>query len=551
MKSKRLQLEGGCKHKLKLNGVALLEQAEQSPPSTPDEAISILKELGFKITSVPYSGATLITPKGEFIEISDYYFYGVTPGSIQFSDRFIHSDLELLLFGAGYSIVNSEAMIEQLSGVPTLERLGFIRANLNEEYLCLYKAIRPTTAQYNAIRQLLAIRELSRRRHITINTGVDISLSYEQEFQSLRVTYNPRSHEDIEFIISIIKQFYRTGVLGEVTYMESKKGLLEQDELDITRIPQTPVQTPEEAIAVLKAYYPFLPEKDPDSIEFDSANTIEIIKDFYSTGKLRLHDYMIKETAAITTKNKKKPKTKEAYNMIKEARLSEGLTIEDIATLHSVPVKQIEEQLAKGIEVEYEHTDDTSEAARIAMDHLVEIPDYYDRLEKMEKSYKTKTEAQAVHITQEYSLEERLNDITDNIKKLEQEIANAIERNDFKTYASKVALKNDLVREKMQLKNKLTALKQLKIGRGIKEATEEGESMNKKIINENRYYSADEAYDILVEYEIATEDEINLVCNIIGYNIETMEDILYVRTGYRSFDQLLGEDEDDDYFDED
>jgi hypothetical protein len=246
-------------------------------------------------------------------------------------------------------------------------------------------------------------------------------------------------------------------------------------------------------------------------------------------------------TLITPKKNKKKPKTKEAYNMIKEARLSEGLTIEDIATLHSVPVKQIEEQLAKGIEVEYEHTDDTSEAARIAMDHLVEMPDYYDRLEKMEKSYKTKTEAQAVHVTQEYSLEERLNDITDNIKKLEQEIANAVERNDFKTYASKVALKNDLVREKMQLKNKLAALKQLKIDRGIKEATEEGESMNKKIINENRYYSADEAYDILVGYEIATEDEIRLVCSINGYNIETMEDILYVRTGYRNFDQLLEE----------
>ena len=286
----------------------------------------------------------------------------------------------------------------------------------------------------------------------------------------------------------------------------------------------------------------------------------EIVKDFdkwletqiEATIK-KIKGQVINSGATLITpkKNKKKPKTKEAYNMIKEARLSEGLTIEDIATLHSVPVKQIEEQLAKGIEVEYEHTDDTSEAARIAMDHLVEIPDYYDRLEKMEKSYKTKTEAQVVHTTQEYSLEERLNDITDNIKKLEQEIADAIERNDFKTYASKVALKNDLVREKMQLKNKLAALKQLKIDRGIKEATEEGESMNKKIINENRYYSADKAYDILVEYGIATEDEINLVCSINGYNIETMEDILYVRTGYRNFDQLLGEDEDDDYFDED
>ena len=75
----------------------------------------------------------------------------------------------------------------------------------------------------------------------------------------------------------------------------------------------------------------------------------------------------------------------------------------------------------------------------------------------------------------------------------------------------------------------------------LKKPQKEGESMNKKIINENRYYSVDEAYDILVGYEIATEDEIRLVCSINGYNIETMEDILYVRTGYRSFDQLLEE----------
>lgn len=37
-----------------------------------------------------------------------------------------------------------------------------------------------------------------------------------------------------------------------------------------------------------------------------------------------------------------------------------------------------------GIEVEYEHTPDKSISKQIAMDHLVEIPDYYTRLKKME-----------------------------------------------------------------------------------------------------------------------------------------------------------------------
>ncbi len=42
------------------------------------------------------------------------------------------------------------------------------------------------------------------------------------------------------------------------------------------------------------------------------------------------------------------------------------------------------EQLKKGIEVEYEHTTNPIISKKIAMDHLVEIPDYYDRLERME-----------------------------------------------------------------------------------------------------------------------------------------------------------------------
>jgi hypothetical protein len=43
------------------------------------------------------------------------------------------------------------------------------------------------------------------------------------------------------------------------------------------------------------------------------------------------------------------------------------------------------EQLKMGIKIEFEHTTDSKIAERIAKDHLSEIPDYYTRLEKMEK----------------------------------------------------------------------------------------------------------------------------------------------------------------------
>ena len=42
-------------------------------------------------------------------------------------------------------------------------------------------------------------------------------------------------------------------------------------------------------------------------------------------------------------------------------------------------------QIKRGIEVEMEHTSNPAVAKRIALDHLAEIPDYYTRLDKMEK----------------------------------------------------------------------------------------------------------------------------------------------------------------------
>jgi hypothetical protein len=43
----------------------------------------------------------------------------------------------------------------------------------------------------------------------------------------------------------------------------------------------------------------------------------------------------------------------------------------------------------------------------------------------------------------------------------------------------------------------------------------------------------------LVEAGIATEAELRLVTYIIGYSVETLDKVLFVRTGYRSIEQLI------------
>ena len=50
-------------------------------------------------------------------------------------------------------------------------------------------------------------------------------------------------------------------------------------------------------------------------------------------------------------------------------------------------------------------------------------------------------------------------------------------------------------------------------------------------------------WDILVESGLATAEELRLITSINGQNEDTMESVLYVRTGYRSFDQYAEEGE--------
>ena len=51
----------------------------------------------------------------------------------------------------------------------------------------------------------------------------------------------------------------------------------------------------------------------------------------------------------------------------------------------------------------------------------------------------------------------------------------------------------------------------------------------------------DEVRDLLIEYGVATQEELELVTCINGYNMDTMNNVIYARTGYRDIDQLTEE----------
>ena len=50
-----------------------------------------------------------------------------------------------------------------------------------------------------------------------------------------------------------------------------------------------------------------------------------------------------------------------------------------------------------------------------------------------------------------------------------------------------------------------------------------------------------ELWDYMVEQGVATDDELRLVTSIDGMNIDTLNDVLYVRTGYRDIKQYKGD----------
>ena len=67
---------------------------------------------------------------------------------------------------------------------------------------------------------------------------------------------------------------------------------------------------------------------------------------------------------------------------------ADKMTPKKIAKKFDVDVKDVKKQIEYGTCVECEHTEDKEKAKEIATDHVSEFPDYYNRLDKMEKEAK-------------------------------------------------------------------------------------------------------------------------------------------------------------------
>lgn len=61
------------------------------------------------------------------------------------------------------------------------------------------------------------------------------------------------------------------------------------------------------------------------------------------------------------------------------------------------------------------------------------------------------------------------------------------------------------------------------------------------IVKENNMETT-EIYNTLLDLNLFTEDELQLITNMNGYNNDTLNDAIYARFGYRSLEQMLEED---------
>ena len=48
-------------------------------------------------------------------------------------------------------------------------------------------------------------------------------------------------------------------------------------------------------------------------------------------------------------------------------------------------------------------------------------------------------------------------------------------------------------------------------------------------------------WDMIIELGIATEEELQLVTDVAGYNMDTLNAVIYSRTGYNDIEQLKEE----------
>jgi site-specific recombinase XerD len=77
-------------------------------------------------------------------------------------------------------------------------------------------------------------------------------------------------------------------------------------------------------------------------------------------------------------------------------------------------------------------------------------------------------------------------------------------------------------------------------------------AINKRLIKESMSNVERQYYDFLIDSGIVSEDALDLVIKINGNTMETLDEVLYAKTGYYSVSQLTDEFDDlEEYFDDD
>jgi hypothetical protein len=87
-----------------------------------------------------------------------------------------------------------------------------------------------------------------------------------------------------------------------------------------------------------------------------------------------------------------------------EGGLADDISIYGLADKHNVSVTEILTQLQKGVKIEMEHTKEFEVAFEIAMDHIFEDFNYYDKLEKIEKTKEETKEATTTASSGQYDV---------------------------------------------------------------------------------------------------------------------------------------------------
>lgn len=63
----------------------------------------------------------------------------------------------------------------------------------------------------------------------------------------------------------------------------------------------------------------------------------------------------------------------------------------------------------------------------------------------------------------------------------------------------------------------------------------------KNYIDKGEFKMTERIWNYLIDNGIATEEELQLVTDINGYSIRTLEDVIYAKTGYNDLEQLMEE----------